>query len=89
MVLLFGSAVLLIIPFKYILSFVIFDLFTRELNFRKETVTKFKKFLKERWDTVPATPVSILPFKSKDTNTINQKKEKNNLLNLERTRRKQ
>ncbi|XP_071691576.1 uncharacterized protein [Rutidosis leptorrhynchoides] len=89
MLLLFGSAVLLIIPFKYILSFVIFDLFTRELNFRKETVRKFKLFLKERWGTVPATQVSVLPFKSNDTITINQKKEKNNLPNLEKIHRKQ
>ncbi|KAI3815417.1 hypothetical protein L1987_15084 [Smallanthus sonchifolius] len=86
MVLLFGSAVLLIVPFKYILSFFIFDLFTRELEFRKETVMKFMRFLRERWATVPATPVSFLPFKS---NTMDQKKERNNLLNIERTRRKQ
>ncbi|KAJ0681785.1 hypothetical protein HanPI659440_Chr16g0639991 [Helianthus annuus] len=82
MVLLFGSAVLLIIPFKYILSFFIFDLFTRELEFRKETVKKFKRFLRARWDTVPATPVSVMPFKP---DTLNR----NNLLNIERTRRKQ
>nr|XP_043624074.1 uncharacterized protein LOC122595713 [Erigeron canadensis] len=89
MVLLFGSAVLLIIPFKYILSFFILDIFTRELEFRKATVMKFMRFLRERWDTVPATPVSVLPFKSNDTNDVNQKNERNKLLNLERTRRKQ
>ncbi|MFS7996126.1 hypothetical protein Hanom_Chr12g01126191 [Helianthus anomalus] len=86
MVLLFGSAVLLIIPFKYILSFFILDLFTRELEFRKETVKKFKRFLRARWDTVPATPVSVMPFKP---DTLNRNKERNNLLNIERTRRKQ
>ncbi|XP_076888273.1 uncharacterized protein LOC143538645 isoform X2 [Bidens hawaiensis] len=87
MVLLFGSAILLIIPFKYILSFFIFDLFTRELEFRKETVKKFMRFLSDRWDTVPATPVTVLPFKS---DTMNKNKERNNnLLNVERTKRKQ
>lgn len=89
MVLLFGSAVLLTIPFKYILSFFIFDIFTRELEFRRETVKKFMRFLRDRWETVPATPVSVLPFKSKDTDPVIQKKERNNLINLERTKRKQ
>ena len=89
MVLLFGSAVLLTIPFKYILSFFIFDIFTRELEFRRETVKKFMRFLRDRWETVPATPVSVLPFKSNDADPVIQKKERNNLINLERTKRKQ
>ncbi|CAA0812434.1 Plant protein of unknown function (DUF639 [Striga hermonthica] len=60
--LLFGSTVLLVIPFKYIIAFVIFDLFTRELEFRREMVQAFMKFVKERWDVVPAAPVVVLPF---------------------------
>ncbi|KAI3788959.1 hypothetical protein L2E82_01742 [Cichorium intybus] len=88
-VLFFGSAILLIVPFKYILAFFISDIFTRELEFRKETVRRFMSLLKDRWDTVPATPVSVLPFKSSDADDLDQKKDKNNLLNLERTRRKQ
>lgn len=58
------GATLLIVPFKYILAFVVLDLFTRELGFRREMVRKFMTFLKERWDTVPAAPVVVLPFKS-------------------------
>ncbi|GER30446.1 hypothetical protein STAS_06376 [Striga asiatica] len=60
--LLFGSTVLLVIPFKYVMAFVIFDLFTRELEFRREMVVAFMKFVKERWDVVPAAPVVVLPF---------------------------
>nr|GEV50766.1 hypothetical protein CTI12_AA229210 [Tanacetum cinerariifolium] len=94
MVLLFGSAILLIVPFKYTLSFFIFDIFTKELEFRRETVMKFMRFLRERWETVPATPVSVLPFKSNDTDPPTQKKDKTNSINfnsinLERTKRKQ
>lgn len=60
--LLLGSTVLLIVPFKYILSFLIFDLFTRDLEFRREMVLKFTSMVKERWDTVPAAPVIVLPY---------------------------
>ncbi|KAK3009985.1 hypothetical protein RJ639_010955, partial [Escallonia herrerae] len=62
LVLLLSSTMLLIIPFKYILSFLIFDLFTRELKFRRQMVMRFMSFIKERWDTVPAAPVAVLPF---------------------------
>lgn len=62
LVLLLSSAVLLIVPFKYILSFFIFDLFTRDLEFRREMVLKFTSMLKERWDTVPAARVVVLPY---------------------------
>lgn len=62
LVLLLSSTVLLIVPFKYILSFFIFDLFTRDLEFRREMVLKFTSMLKERWDTVPAAPVVVLPY---------------------------
>ncbi|KAL6501260.1 hypothetical protein OROHE_024907 [Orobanche hederae] len=64
LVLLFGSTVLLLIPFKYVFAFVIFDLFTRELEFRKQMVVMFVSFLKDRWDAVPASPVVVLPFES-------------------------
>ncbi|KAL6560704.1 hypothetical protein OROGR_004263 [Orobanche gracilis] len=64
LVLLFGSTVLLLIPFKYVLAFVIFDLFTRELEFRRQMILMFVSFLKDRWDAVPAAPVVVLPFES-------------------------
>lgn len=64
LVLLSSAMILLIFPFKYVLAFLIFDLFTRELEFRREMVTRFMNFLKERWDTVPAAPVVVLPFGS-------------------------
>ncbi|KAG7011441.1 hypothetical protein SDJN02_26347 [Cucurbita argyrosperma subsp. argyrosperma] len=57
-----SSIILLVVPFKYVLSMLIFDLFTRELQFRQETVKRFMKFLRERWDSVPAAPVVVLPF---------------------------
>ncbi|KAL8553654.1 hypothetical protein ACS0TY_002094 [Phlomoides rotata] len=71
--LLFGSTVLLLVPFKYILAFVIFDLFTRELEFRKQTVEAFNKFLKERWDAVPAAPVVVLPLEDKESGDVQKK----------------
>ncbi|KAA8545536.1 hypothetical protein F0562_020320 [Nyssa sinensis] len=61
-VLLLSSTVLLVVPFKYILAFLLFELFTQELKFRREMVMKFISFLKERWNTVPAAPVVVLPF---------------------------
>jgi len=41
-------------------------MFTRELQFRREMAQKFIKFLRERWHTVPAAPVSILPFQNEE-----------------------
>ncbi|XP_021724491.1 uncharacterized protein LOC110691843 isoform X1 [Chenopodium quinoa] len=64
LVLLSSATILFIVPFKYILSFFIFDLFTRELEFRKEMVLRFRKLLKDRWQTVPAAPVTVLPFEN-------------------------
>ncbi|EEF33761.1 conserved hypothetical protein [Ricinus communis] len=62
---LFASAtILLIIPFKYVAAFLLFDFFTRELEFRREMVKKFMTLLKERWDTLPAAPVVVLPFEN-------------------------
>lgn len=62
LVVLSSAVILLIVPFKYVLSALIFDFFTRELQFRQETVKRFMKFLRERWDSVPASPVVVLPF---------------------------
>ncbi|KAK6143749.1 hypothetical protein DH2020_024097 [Rehmannia glutinosa] len=73
LVLLFGSTVLLLIPFKYILAFVIFDLFTRELEFRRQMVLTFMSFLKERWDAVPVAPVVVLPFEEKESKAVQKK----------------
>lgn len=77
LVLLLSSAVLLVVPFKYILSCFIFDQFTRELEFRREMVKQFISFLKERWDTVPAAPVAVLPFEPgvSDTGAGSQRKQ--------------
>ncbi|CAA6660585.1 unnamed protein product [Spirodela intermedia] len=64
LVLLCAATALLLVPFRYILSFIILDLFTRELEFRRETVTKFRALLKERWAAVHAPPVVILPYET-------------------------
>ncbi|CAN0878953.1 hypothetical protein LINGRAHAP2_LOCUS12753 [Linum grandiflorum] len=78
LVLLSSAIVLLIIPFKYILAFFLFDLFTRELEFRKDMVRKFRTLLKERWDTVPATSVVVLPFESDASKSKNERKKSDN-----------
>ncbi|KAH9611890.1 hypothetical protein KSS87_015555 [Heliosperma pusillum] len=75
LVLLSSATVLLIFPFKYILAFFIFDAFTRELEFRREMVLRFRKMLKERWETVPAAPVIVLPFESVEKGLMNQSQE--------------
>ncbi|XP_020220534.1 uncharacterized protein LOC109803395 isoform X3 [Cajanus cajan] len=67
LVLISSATILLIIPFKYIFSFLLLDMFTRELEFRREMVHKFKKLLRDRWHTVPAAPVSILPFENEES----------------------
>ncbi|KAL5576025.1 hypothetical protein UlMin_017724, partial [Ulmus minor] len=64
--LLSSATILLTVPFKYVLAFLIFDLFTRELGFRKEMVKMFMSFLKQRWNMVPAAPVVVLPFESEE-----------------------
>lgn len=71
--LLLGSTSLLLVPFKYILAFVIFDLFTRELKFRRQMVEAFMSFLKERWDAVPAAPVVVLPLEDKESGAEQKK----------------
>lgn len=75
LVLLSCAAILLIFPFKYVVAFIIFDLFTRALEIRKEMVKSFMSLLKERWEMVPAAPVVVLPFESEETKLTNQKKE--------------
>ncbi|KAK6945583.1 Protein of unknown function DUF639, partial [Dillenia turbinata] len=75
MVLLCSAAVLLIVPFKYVISFLLFDIFTRELEFRREMVKKFMMILKERWDSVPAAPVVVLPYENDENRPSNQNKE--------------
>ncbi|WOL03540.1 hypothetical protein Cni_G12260 [Canna indica] len=68
---LLGSAIIfLVIPFNYILAFFIFDLFTRELEFRREMVIKFRSFLRERWLAIHAAPVVVLPYES--TNSVSE-----------------
>ncbi|XP_010274356.1 PREDICTED: uncharacterized protein LOC104609683 [Nelumbo nucifera] len=74
LVLLSAAIILLVIPFRYILAFLLLDLFTRELEFRKEMVTRFMSFLKERWDTIPAAPVVVLPFESGKVGSVNSSK---------------
>ncbi|KAJ3707672.1 hypothetical protein LUZ61_011377 [Rhynchospora tenuis] len=72
LVLLAGSLTLLVVPFKYILSVLLVDLFTRELEFRKEMVLKFRTFIKEKWESIDATPVIIVPHEipGTDSSTI-------------------
>ncbi|KAL9682607.1 hypothetical protein QQ045_014409 [Rhodiola kirilowii] len=84
LILLSGATTLLVIPFKYILSLFLFDLFTRELEFRREMVKKFMALLKERWDTVPAAPVVVLPLDTdKPKSSTPQKKELKDKSNTE------
>lgn len=64
--LLVGSTVLLLVPFRYVLACLIFDVFTRELEFRRAMVEAFDNFLRERWDGVPAAPVVVLPVEEKE-----------------------
>ena len=71
-----SAAILLFVPFKYVAACLIFDLFTRELEFRREMSKKFVTFLKERWDTVPAAPVAVLPFESNDVSTQGNQQKK-------------
>ncbi|TYH85708.1 hypothetical protein ES332_D02G287300v1 [Gossypium tomentosum] len=75
LVLLSSATVLLIVPFKYILAFLLCDLFTRELEFRREMVKRFLAILKERWLTVPAAPVIVLPFEDEESKSVNQRNQ--------------
>ncbi|KAG5525893.1 hypothetical protein RHGRI_032255 [Rhododendron griersonianum] len=75
LILLTSSAILLVVPFKYILGFLLFDVFTRELEFRREMVMRFSTLLKERWDAVPAAPVVVLPYEGDKTRAPNQTRE--------------
>ncbi|PKA58351.1 hypothetical protein AXF42_Ash013857 [Apostasia shenzhenica] len=64
LLLLGAAAVLFLVPFKYIVSVLILDFFTRELEFRREMVMKFTCFVREKWAAVHAAPVVILPYQS-------------------------
>ncbi|XP_058191819.1 uncharacterized protein LOC131308812 isoform X1 [Rhododendron vialii] len=79
LILLMSSAILLVVPFKYILGFLLFDVFTRELEFRREMVMRFRTLLKERWDAVPAAPVVVLPYEGDETRAPNQTREIDNI----------
>lgn len=75
LLLLSSASVLLIVPFKYILSFLILDLFTRELGFRREMVKKFISLVRERWHAVPAAPVVVLPYENDESRSLSPVKE--------------
>ncbi|TYH88887.1 hypothetical protein ES332_D01G219600v1 [Gossypium tomentosum] len=75
LVLLSSATLLLIVPFKYVIAFLLCDLFTQELKFRREMVKKFLSFLKERWLTVPAAPVIVLPFEDRESGAANQRSQ--------------
>ncbi|KAI8025844.1 hypothetical protein LOK49_LG02G02870 [Camellia lanceoleosa] len=79
LVLLMSSAILLVVPFKFILAFLVFDIFTRELEFRRQMVMRFMTLLKERWDAVPAAPVVVLPYEGDETRTLSQTGEINDI----------
>ena len=64
LVLLSAAVILLVFPFKYVLAFGLLDLFTRELEFRREMAIKFMSFLRDRWASVHAAPVVVLPYVS-------------------------
>ncbi|KAI5003579.1 hypothetical protein ZWY2020_030739 [Hordeum vulgare] len=66
LILLASSAVLLVVPFRYILAVSTLDLFTRELEFRREMVAAFKSLVKERWESIHAAPVIVLPYEGDD-----------------------
>ena len=80
LVLLASATILLVVPFKYVLAFFTFDLFTRELEFRKEMVLRFSKLLKDRWETVPAASVIVLPFANDEKGSTHQSKETDELV---------
>ncbi|KAL6840253.1 hypothetical protein ACP4OV_030063 [Aristida adscensionis] len=67
--LLASSAVLLVVPFKYVMACFTFDLFTRELEFRREMVRAFMSFLNERWAAIHAAPVVVLPYEGTQSST--------------------
>ncbi|GJN17044.1 hypothetical protein PR202_gb04082 [Eleusine coracana subsp. coracana] len=69
LVLLASSVVLLVVPFKYVLAVFTFDLFTRELEFRREMVRAFMNFLYEQWASIHAAPVVVLPYEGTDSST--------------------
>ncbi|GJM92440.1 hypothetical protein PR202_ga08914 [Eleusine coracana subsp. coracana] len=69
LVLLASSVVLLVVPFKYVLAVFTFDLFTRELEFRREMVRAFMNFLYEKWASIHAAPVVVLPYEGTDSST--------------------
>lgn len=72
------ATILFIVPFKYILSFLLFDMFTRELEFRREMVERLTKLLRERWHAVPAAPVAVLPFENEESRSEVSLKELEN-----------
>ncbi|XP_004485508.1 uncharacterized protein [Cicer arietinum] len=78
------ATILLIIPFKYILSFLLFDMFTRELEFRRKMVKRFMKILRERWHAVPAAPVAVLPFENEESKSEISSKELENISKSQR-----
>ncbi|KAF7803648.1 uncharacterized protein G2W53_042759 [Senna tora] len=75
LLLLSSASILLIVPFKYIFSFLLLDFFTRELEFRREMVKKFLSVVRERWHAVPAAPVVVLPYENDASRSISSSKE--------------
>ncbi|KAG6491431.1 hypothetical protein ZIOFF_052774 [Zingiber officinale] len=67
LVLLAAATFLIVMPFKYVSALLIFDLFTRELEFRRETVRKFRSFVRDRWGAIHAAPVVVLPYENPET----------------------
>lgn len=41
-------------------------------------VKKFLSFLKERWITVPAATVIVLPYEDEDSKSVNQRSQTDN-----------
>ncbi|XP_038987907.1 uncharacterized protein LOC120112473 isoform X1 [Phoenix dactylifera] len=87
LVLLGAAAILLVVPFKYVLAFFLLDIFTRELDFRREMVLKFRSFIQERWASVHAAPVVVLPYESDETDSSESILKYTNDSNSERMQR--
>ncbi|KAL3692831.1 hypothetical protein R1sor_006482 [Riccia sorocarpa] len=51
----------LLVPFRYLLALFFLDQFTAELKFREASVKRFFSYLRDWWNTIPASRVELLP----------------------------
>lgn len=69
-VLLLSATILVMVPFKFVVACLLLDIFSAEVEWRKEMRTKFFNILRERWNTVPAPPVVVLPYQSDEEESV-------------------